>query len=54
MYFETFQDVNEAINREKNLKKWKRSWKIKLIEEMNPSWMDISINWNFNFNKIRK
>jgi len=28
MYFETFQSVNEAIDREKNLKKWKRDWKI--------------------------
>lgn len=31
-----------------------RDWKIKLIEDMNPSWMDISKNWNFNFNKIRE
>jgi len=32
MYFETFQSVEEAIKREKNLKKWKREWKIRLIE----------------------
>lgn len=44
----------EATQREKQFKKRKRDWKIKLIEEMNPSWMDISKNWNFNFNKINK
>lgn len=27
--------------------------KLELIEEMNPSWSDLSINWNLNFNKIR-
>ncbi len=45
MYFETFQDVNEAIKREKNLKKWKRAWKIKLIEEENKKWLDLSKDW---------
>jgi len=33
VFFETFQDVIEAIHREKQLKKWKRAWKIRLIEE---------------------
>lgn len=28
------------------MKKWNREWKIKLIEEMNPSWFDLSLNWN--------
>ncbi len=45
MYFETFQDVNEAIKREKNLMKWKRDWKIKLIEEENKKWLDLSKDW---------
>jgi putative endonuclease len=36
VYFETYQYVNDAIKREKNMKKWKREWKIKLIEEENP------------------
>ncbi len=39
--------------REKRLKKWKRNWKIKLIEEMNPSWMDLSLNWNLDNRKFR-
>jgi len=45
MYFETFQDVNEAIERENNLKKWKRDWKIKLIEKDNKKWLDLAKNW---------
>ncbi|TEW76566.1 GIY-YIG nuclease family protein [Gramella jeungdoensis] len=45
MYFETFQSIDEAINREKNLKKWKRDWKIKLIEEENKKWLDLSNDW---------
>lgn len=28
------------------MKKWKREWKIKLVEEMNPEWFDLSLNWN--------
>lgn len=54
VYFEEWNNGFEASIRAKQFKKWKRDWKIKLIEEMNPSWMDISINWNFDFNKIRK
>ena len=45
MYFETFQSVNEAIDRENNLKKWKRDWKIRLIEEENKQWLDIVQDW---------
>ena len=41
VYLEEYSDVNEAISREKNLKKWKRSWKIKLIETKNPEWKDL-------------
>jgi putative endonuclease len=54
VYIEEFFDGNEAVKREKGLKKWKREWKIKLIEGQNPSWMDISLNWNLNYNKIRE
>ncbi|WP_299365211.1 GIY-YIG nuclease family protein [Winogradskyella sp.] len=42
VYFETFQYINDAIKREKNMKKWKRQWKINLIEEDNPNWKDLS------------
>jgi len=45
IYFETFQYINDAIKREKNMKKWKRQWKINLIEEENPNWRDLSKDW---------
>ncbi len=45
VYFEIFQNVNVAIGREKNMKKWKRAWKVKLIEENNKRWDDLSKDW---------
>jgi putative endonuclease len=44
VYFEEFKDIKEAILREKQMKKWKRFWKIKLIEKVNPNWEDIYSN----------
>lgn len=44
VYFEEFNNGDEALLREKQFKKWKRDWKIKCIEEMNPSWMNLSMN----------
>jgi putative endonuclease len=41
VYFEQFSDIENAILREKRLKKWNRSWKIRLIEERNPNWDDL-------------
>ena len=41
VYFETTPDIYSAIAREKQLKKWKRQWKIELIEKYNPSWEDL-------------
>lgn len=41
VYYEIYTDIKEAIHREKQLKWWKRSWKIKLIEETNPNWKDL-------------
>jgi len=46
VYFEEIDSGIEATTREKQMKKWKREWKVKLIKEMNPSWADLSINWN--------
>jgi putative endonuclease len=40
--FELHADMYEAIQREKRLKKWNRAWKIRLIEEVNPEWRDLS------------
>lgn len=41
IYFEEYRNVREAIIREKNIKKWKRQWKIDLIEKINPLWKDL-------------
>jgi len=41
VYFEEFYNPNQAIEREKNMKEWKRKWKIELIETRNPSWSDL-------------
>ena len=45
VYLEVYQYVEDAIKREKNMKKWKREWKINLIVEDNPDWGDLSIDW---------
>lgn len=45
VYFESFQYINDAILREKRLKKWNRQWKINLIEEENKDWKDLSEDW---------
>ena len=42
VYFDTTNDINEAIKREKQLKGWTRSKKINLIESINPMWNDLS------------
>ena len=41
VWFEIYDDVRTAIAREKEIKKWRRDWKINLIEEQNPSWIDL-------------
>lgn len=41
VYYESTNFIEQAIDREKQLKKWKREWKIKLIEELNPEWKDL-------------
>jgi len=41
LYYEYFNDINDAIVREKQLKNWRREWKIALIEKDNPHWSDL-------------
>ena len=41
VYFEAATDIQSAIIREKQLKKWNRNWKIELIEKSNPDWKDL-------------
>ena len=42
VYYEVHGDIREAIAVEKRIKRWKRSWKIRLIEKINPEWKDLS------------
>ena len=48
VYFEAFADIRDAIAREKAIKGWKRSRKIRLVEERNPAWEDLAREW-FSF-----
>jgi len=41
VYYEATENVESAIIREKQIKRWKRDWKIRQIEKMNPSWKDL-------------
>ncbi len=41
VYYEQTADIQSAINREKQLKKWNRKWKLDLIENVNPDWNDL-------------
>ena len=41
VWFETTENIESAITREKQLKKWNRAWKLKIIEEKNPIWKDL-------------
>jgi putative endonuclease len=41
VYYEMHETMDSAIKREKQLKEWQRAWKIRLIEGMNPAWLDL-------------
>ena len=47
MYYEKFDSVHKALKREKQLKGWRRSKKIALIENMNPRWQDLAEKWGW-------
>jgi putative endonuclease len=47
VHFEMFDDMDAAIAREKQLKNWRRAWKIALIEEHNPFWEDRALELGF-------
>ena len=46
VHAEPFDDIRDAIQREKRLKKWRRAWKLSLIERGNPDWRDLSFDLN--------
>lgn len=41
VWYETHDDIGYAIQRETQMKKWRRAWKVRLIEAMNPDWKDL-------------
>jgi len=45
VYYELTDSIDSAINREKQLKRWHRDWKINLIKEINPEFKDLSLDW---------
>jgi len=45
VWFEPHDRIDEAIGREKRIKKWRRAWKLALIEESNPQWLDLAADW---------
>jgi putative endonuclease len=45
VYFEEYRDVRDAIQREKQIKAWRREKKIALIEQVNPHWDDLGVAW---------
>ena len=47
VWYEAYDRIDEGIAREKDIKKWRRAWKLRLIEEMNPAWDDLyeRLNW---------
>jgi putative endonuclease len=52
VYYETGENITGAINREKQIKGWLRSKKIKLIESMNPEWKDLSSDWDNGYSNV--
>ncbi len=48
VWFEIHEEMESAIIREKRIKKWNRDWKIRLIEEGNPTWRDLAEDWGFD------
>ena len=46
VHFETFRDVRAAMAREKQIKGWRRSKKLNLVESANPKWKDLSADWH--------
>ena len=51
VYYEDVNDVNAALQREKQLKRWTRKWKVELIEKINPEWRDLAEDFILNPDK---
>lgn len=46
VYYELFYNINDAIHREKELKKWRREKKNNLVAQLNPEWLDLSLDFS--------
>lgn len=46
VWYEIFPSIHDAISAEKRIKRWRRAWKIELIEKMNPQWLDLYETFN--------
>lgn len=46
VWYELFPTADEAITAEKRIKRWRRAWKLELIEKMNPTWQDLYLTFN--------
>ena len=44
VYVETYDDISDAIVRERRMKEWQRAWKVRLIEQDNPYWDDLAVS----------
>jgi len=51
VYYEDVNDIQAALQREKQLKRWTRKWKLELIEKVNPAWRDLANDFNLEINK---
>jgi putative endonuclease len=47
VWFEVHETMESAILREKRIKKWRRAWKLELIEQENPQWVDLAVQFGF-------
>jgi predicted GIY-YIG superfamily endonuclease len=48
VWYEVYGDINDAIAREKNLMRWQRAWKLRIIEEMNPEWPQLQLHFRIS------
>ncbi len=46
VWYEEYPDISDAITWEKRVKRWRRDWKLRLIEAQNPQWLDLYETWN--------
>jgi putative endonuclease len=46
VWYEVFPDIRDAITAEKRIKRWRRAWKLELIEAVNPQWLDLYETFN--------